>query len=274
MTATPSQLRLGVIGGGAMATALLQGILSQGSLAAAEVGVSEPDAQKRKFLADHLGVNVFAENGAVLGARYLLLAIKPQVFPQVQGELAPLVSGLEPKPVLISIMAGIPIARLQGAFPGWGVVRTMPKTPALVGAGITAVSCNSLVTETQRAEVMDWLRGVGEVVAVPEALLDGVTAVSGSGPGYVALLMEAMMDGAVQVGLPREVARQLVLATFRGTAELCAAQFASPALLKDQVTSPGGTTIAGLAELEKGAVRGALMAAIRAAYERARVLGQ
>ncbi|MEN9246214.1 MAG: pyrroline-5-carboxylate reductase dimerization domain-containing protein, partial [Thermostichales cyanobacterium SRBZ-1_bins_19] len=136
------------------------------------------------------------------------------------------------------------------------------------------VSGSDLGAEAERVVVVVGWWGWGEVVAVPEALLDGVTAVSGSGPGYVALLMEAMMDGAVQVGLPREVARQLVLATFRGTAELCAAQFASPALLKDQVTSPGGTTIAGLAELEKGAVRGALMAAIRAAYERARVLGQ
>lgn len=256
-----------------MATALLQGILAQGSLSAAEVAVSEPDARKRKSLSEHLGVAVFAANGAVVQARYVLLAIKPQVFPQVQAEIAPLLAGVLPAPVVVSIMAGIPIARLEAAFPGLGVVRTMPNTPALVGAGITAVSWNSLVTEAQRAEVMDLLRGVGEVVALPESLLDAVTAVSGSGPGYVALLMEAMMDGAVQVGLPRDVARQLVLATFRGTAELCAAQFASPAVLKDQVTSPGGTTIAGLAELEKAGVRGALMAAIRAAYERSRALG-
>jgi pyrroline-5-carboxylate reductase len=265
---------LGIIGGGAMATVLIKGILNQGSLAPSQIAVSEPDPQKRRHLAESLGVSVFPANALILNARYLILAIKPQVFAVVETEIAPLLSLIHPAPVVVSIMAGIPIARLAAAFPGLGIIRTMPNTPALVAAGITALSHNALVSEHQQAEVVDLFRSVGEVISLPEQYLDAVTAVSGSGPGYVALLMEAMIDGAVQVGLPRAIASQLVLATFRGTAELCKSHFASPALLKDQVTSPGGTTIAGLAELEKAGVRGAIMAAIAAAQARSQALAQ
>jgi len=257
-----------------MATALLKGILNQGSLVPSQIAVSEPDPHKRHHLAESLGVSVFPANALLVNAHYLILAIKPQVFSGVQADIAPLLTLIHPPPVVVSIMAGIPIARLERAFPGLGIIRSMPNTPALVGAGITALSHNALVSEHQQAEVADLFRCVGEVISLPELLLDAVTAVSGSGPGYVALLMEAMMDGAVQAGLPRAIASQLVLATFKGTAELCATHCASPALLKDQVTSPGGTTIAGLAELEKAGVRGAIMAAIAAAQSRSQALAQ
>ncbi|GAB4218168.1 MAG: pyrroline-5-carboxylate reductase [Synechococcales cyanobacterium] len=261
--------RLGIIGGGVMATALLRGLLSKHVLAAESIAVGEPDAHKRQALADELGVSVFADNLRVVDASFVILAIKPQVFDQVSPTLVP---HLSQGTVVISIMAGIPISRLEAAFPGLGVVRTMPNTPALVSAGVTAMTANALVTQPQRQVVQTLLSAVGTVVEVPESLMDAVTAVSGSGPGYVALLIEAMIDGGVQAGLSRPLATQLVVETVLGTAQLLKERFVSPALLKDQVTSPGGTTIAGLSVLETAGVRGALMQAIQAALTRSQEL--
>jgi pyrroline-5-carboxylate reductase len=168
----------------------------------------------------------------------------------------------------------VPLSRLAKFFPGWAMVRAMPNTPATVGAGITALAPGDGITPEQLDQAKTIFGSVGEVIAVPEALIDAVTALSGSGPGYVALIIEALADGGVAVGLPRATAMQLALQTVKGTAELLQQTDLHPGVLKDRVTSPGGTTIAGVAHLEAAGLRSALIEAVRTAHDRAIELGQ
>lgn len=254
-----------------MGSALLRGMVSKQMITPAEVGVSDPDQQKRDELAYELGIQPLVDNRAAARAEMLLLAVKPQIFPQIIEQLQ---GHLHPRCLVISVMAGISVAALEQAFPQQPVVRTMPNTPALVGAGITALSAGQLTTPEQLEQVQRLFESVGAVVTVPEAWLDAVTAVSGSGPGYLAVITEAMIDGGVHAGLPRPIATQLVVQTLLGTASLLAQRQLHPAQLKDQVTSPAGTTIAGISTLERGGIRGLIMDAIAAAQDRSRQLGQ
>lgn len=262
----------GVIGGGMMGEALIARLLDQGIFAPGAVVVSDPQASRREVLHHTYGVQTTADNQAVMdAAETVLLAIKPQLLTAVAAGLTP------PKtehPLLLSILAGASLARLGQAFPGWAVVRAMPNTPATVGAGVTALAAGDGVSAEQRSQARTIFASVGTVVEVPESQMDAVTALSGSGPGYMALVVEALADGGVAVGLPRAIALELAIATVRGTGELLHQGNLHPAVLKDRVTSPGGTTIAGIAALEAGGLRSALMEAVRAAHRRSQELGQ
>jgi pyrroline-5-carboxylate reductase len=260
----------GIIGGGVMGEALLSRLLAQKLYPAPEVLVSEPQPQRRDFLAQHYGVQVTEDNQQVIEAPVLLLAIKPQVFDAVLNQL----SSRNPDQLVLSILAGVPLRRLEAAFPDQAVVRAMPNTPATVGAGMTAIAAGQKVKPEEMELARQIFAAVGEVVEVPEALLDAVTGLSGSGPGYVAVMIEALIDGGVAAGLPRAIATQLALQTVRGTAELLQTQGIHPAQLKDQVTSPGGTTIAGVACLEQAGFRSALIEAVKTACRRSQELGQ
>ena len=264
-----------MIGGGVMGEALLSRLLAQQIYAPEQVIVSEPQAQRRAVLAERYGVSVTGENQEAGQAPVLLLAIKPQVFDIVTEQLQLLVGQADQADqVVLSILAGLPLQRLEAAFPGQPVIRSMPNTPAIVGAGITAIAAGRQAKPEHLQLARQIFAAVGEVVEVPESLLDAVTGLSGSGPGYLAVILEAMIDGGVAVGLPRAIATQLAVQTMRGTAELLQVQTLHPAQLKDQVTSPGGTTIAGIAQLEQAGVRSALIEAIRAACRQSQELGK
>ncbi|MBD3881769.1 pyrroline-5-carboxylate reductase [Phormidium tenue FACHB-886] len=263
--------KLGIIGGGVMGEALLSRLVAQGVYLPAEILVSEPQAQRREFLVQQYGVTVTVDNQAVAsGVDVLLLAIKPQAFESVTARL----QAAESQQVVLSILAGVPLSRLEGAFSGQPVIRAMPNTPATVGAGMTAIALGQHAQAAHLEAARRIFGAVGEVVEVPEGLMDAVTGLSGSGPGFVAVMIEALIDGGVAVGLPRATATQLALQTVRGTAELLQTTNLHPAELKDRVTSPGGTTIAGVARLEQAGLRSALIEAVRAAYRRSQELGQ
>lgn len=264
---------LGVIGGGVMGEALISRLLHQGIFAPESIIVSDPQAGRRSALAHAYGVKTTAENGdAIAQSSVVLLAIKPQIVAQVGPELLAAAQGT-PR-LLLSILAGVPLARLQVFFPAWPLIRAMPNTPATVGAGITAISPGQYAESQHLEQAQRIFRSVGDVVEVPESLMDAVTGLSGSGPGYVAIMIEALADGGVAAGLPRATALQLAIQTVRGTAELLLQSDLHPGQLKDRVTSPGGTTIAGIARLEAAGLRSALIEAVRTACDRSRELGR
>lgn len=277
-TGVKVSIKLGIVGGGVMAEALLSRLIAQELYHPDEVLVSDPQAHRRDFLVQKYGVNVTSNNRAVAAASdVLLLAIKPQVFKAVATELLQansehLQAG-KPLPVVISILAGVSLSQLEAAFGHQPVIRAMPNTPATVGAGITALTHSKAVTINQIEQAKAIFQAVGEVVEVPESLMDAVTGLSGSGPAYVAIMIEALADGGVAAGLPRAIASQLALSTVLGTAQLLQESQLHPAQLKDQVTSPGGTTIAGIAQLERAGFRSALIEAVKAAKERSQQLG-
>ncbi len=264
-------IQFGMIGGGVMGEALLSRMIAQQVFPAAEILVSEPATARREYLAQTYGIQVTADNAQVMQASTaILLAIKPQIFPQVVANL-PL--GQPSETIVLSILAGTTLAQLEAAFSQQPVVRVMPNTPAQVGAGISAIAGGHRATAEHLAIATRILATVGQVVEVPESMLDAVTGLSGSGPGYIALVVEALADGGVIAGLPRPIAMQLAIQTVLGTAQLLQETGMHPGQLKDQVTSPGGTTIAGVAELEKHGLRSALIEAVRAASDRSRALG-
>ncbi|MEB3358871.1 MAG: pyrroline-5-carboxylate reductase [Synechococcales bacterium] len=273
-------VKLGIIGGGVMGEALLSRLLDRQIYDAAAVWVSDPQPSRRDALAQQYGVQTTADNRAVFAAvQVLLLAVKPQIFEAVVADLGislPQTNGRSEGSdrLIISILAGTPLSRLEAAFPHHPVIRAMPNTPATVGAGVTAIAPGQYATAEHLAIAQQLFQSVGEVVQVPESQMDAVTGLSGSGPGYMAVIIEALIDGGVAAGLPRAIATQLALQTVRGTAELLQTKGLHPAALKDQVTSPGGTTIAGIARLEQAGVRSALIEAVRAAYRRSQELGQ
>lgn len=253
-----------------MGEALLSRAIAQRVYQPSEVLVSEPLGQRRDFLAQEYGVELTTDNRLAAGAtEILLLAIKPQVFEAVAAGLQDV-----SMPVVISILAGVPLSKLEAAFPGKAVIRAMPNTPATVGAGMTAISRGSATSAGQLDLAKKIFEAVGEVAEVPESLMDAVTGLSGSGPGYVAILIEALSDGGVRAGLPRAIASQLALQTVLGTAQLLKETDWHPAQLKDRVTSPEGTTIAGIAKLEQAGFRSALIEAVTEACRRSKELGK
>jgi pyrroline-5-carboxylate reductase len=264
-----------MIGGGIMGEALISRLIAQEIYLPQTILVSEPQSQRRGMLAQQYGVQVTDENHlAAEAAEVLMLAIKPQVFGTVAAELSKSAIQGTAKPLVISILAGTSISTLEKAFPDQPVIRAMPNTPATVGAGMTAISPGQAVQPTHLELAQRIFQAVGEVVEIPESLMDAVTGLSGSGPGYVAIAIEALTDGGVAVGLPRAIAAKLALQTVWGTAQLLRESDLHPAQLKDRVTSPGGTTIAGIAQLEQAGFRSALIEAVQAAYRRSQELGQ
>ncbi|ARV61537.1 pyrroline-5-carboxylate reductase [Nostocales cyanobacterium HT-58-2] len=267
--------KFGLIGGGVMGEALLSRLIAHKIYQPSEVLVSEPQTSRQGFLEDKYGVAVTADNRLVFTptTEVVFLAVKPQVFSAIAQELAD-VNATNSKPLVISILAGVTLHQLEAAFPHLPVIRAMPNTPATVGAGMTAL-CPGAYTKAHHHETAKQLfSAVGEVVEVSENLMDAVTGLSGSGPAYVALLVEALADGGVAAGLPRAIANQLALQTVLGTAKLLHETRIHPAELKDRVTSPGGTTIAGIAQLERLGFRSALIEAVKAATFRSQELGK
>jgi pyrroline-5-carboxylate reductase len=265
-------MQVGFLGAGRMATALARSWVQAGLVHSARCRASDPVPEARNAFTAATGCAAGADNRGVAAACDLLvLAVKPQVLPallaEVRGELR--------SPLVVSIAAGITLRQLaEGLSPGCRVVRVMPNTPCLVGASASGYSPGAAATEEDVAVVDRLLGAVGRAFRLPEHLLDAVTGLSGSGPAFVYLVIEALADGGVRVGLPREVATVLAAQTVLGAARMVLETKEHPGALKDMVASPGGTTIAGLHALERGGVRGALMDAVEAATRRATELGQ
>jgi len=259
--------RWGFIGAGKMASALIRGMLRAGVTTPDRVSASDPAAAIRDELARETGVEATSSNLAVVGrSDVLVLAVKPQSMGQVLRELAPAIT---PDHLIVSIAAGVSIATIGEALgEGRRIVRVMPNTPALLGEGASAYAMGTTATTEDATVVQAFLESVGRAVRLPEAQLDAVTGLSGSGPAFVYLIIEALSDGGVRAGLPRDVATMLAAQTVLGGARMVLETKLHPGALKDQVTSPGGTTIAGLHALERAGVRGALIDAVQAASNR------
>jgi pyrroline-5-carboxylate reductase len=251
-----------------MGEALLAGLIGAGWAPADELAVAEKvEARRDELAVAHPGLRVVADPIEAAGA---IVAVKPADVPAACRAIAAAGTGR-----VLSIAAGIPLATLEAALgAGIPVVRAMPNTPALIGAGAAAIAGGSAATVND----LDWaeglLRAVGTVVRVPEHLLDAVTGLSGSGPAYVFLVAEALIEGGVLAGLPRDISVELATHTLVGAARLLAESGETPEALRAQVTSPGGTTAAGLRALEAAGVRSALLEAVLAASERSRELGR
>lgn len=255
-----------------MATALLAGWVSARLCAVENIVACDPDEKARQRLGELVpGVAVSAGSAAAIGQSDLVLvATKPQHVPSVAAEIR---SALSARQLLVSVAAGVTLARLSAWFGTDRIIRVMPNTPCLVGQGASAYALGGGATDEDAATVQALLSAVGLAFRLDEPQLDAVTGLSGSGPAYVYLLIEALSDGGVRVGLPRAVASALAAQTVRGAAEMVLVRGEHPAVLKDQVASPGGTTIAGLHALETHGFRSAAIAAVLAATQRARELG-
>ena len=267
-------VRIGFLGAGAMAEALAGGLRASG-VPAASLCLSDPDPARRKHVEQALGLATCDDNAALVAQSDLVvLAVKPQVVPTV---LAALAGERElARPLWVSIAAGVRIAKLEAALgAGARVVRAMPNTPALVRSGATAICGNAAASAADLARAHALFASVGTCWTAPrEALLDAVTGLSGSGPAYVFVFLEALGDAGVRMGLPRDAAYQLAFQTVLGAAKLAIEDGRHPAALKDQVTSPGGTTIAGLERLEAGGLRAAVYDAVAAATRRSEELAR
>ncbi len=264
--------KLGVIGGGVMAEAIISRLLEQTIYIASEIIVSDPASSRRQWWEKQYQMATTADNQRVFdNSEVVLLAIKPQIFDLVVEDLT--INHHRHSPLILSILAGTDLFRLERAFGSLPIIRVMPNTPALVGQGISAIAPNENVSDSQLNLALSLFEAIGSVIQVPESQMDGVTGLSGSGPAFVALMIEALADGGVASGLPRAIALKLAVQTVLGTAELVKQKNLHPAVLKDQVTSPGGTTIAGVATLEEKGFRSAVISAVKSAYLRSKELG-
>jgi pyrroline-5-carboxylate reductase len=261
------------LGAGNMAEALVKGLLRANVADPQEVICTDRRKERGIELTARYGVRFDTSNRAAAEvADIIILSVKPQVMNHLLEEIAP---ALNPSKLVISIAAGVPIEAIERKV-GHGVriVRTMPNTPALVGAGATALSPGKHATEADLEQAKSLFDAIGKAVIVDEGLLDAVTGLSGSGPAYVFLIIEALSDAGVKVGLPRYTAQELAAQTVFGSARLLMETGEHPGRLKDQVTSPGGTAIAGLHTLEAGGLRTTLMDAVEAATKRSKELGE
>jgi pyrroline-5-carboxylate reductase len=260
---------LAILGAGKLGEALLSGILRSGS-SADDVVVVERHAERAAFLKEQYGVRSVEVGEAVSFARTLVVAVKPQDIGALLDELGPLVT---PQHLVVSVAAGIPTAYLEKRLVGVPVVRVMPNTPALVDQAMSAISAGAHAGQEHLAATEKLLSPVGKVLRVPESQQDAVTALSGSGPAYFFFLVEAMIDAGILLGLPRAVAADLIVQTALGSATMLRDTGEHPVQLREAVTSPGGTTIMAIRELERHGVRAALLAAIEAARDRSAELG-
>jgi pyrroline-5-carboxylate reductase len=264
---------IGVIGAGNMAEALIRGLVRGGHVAAGSVVASTPRSDRRDELAKAYGIRVTADNRAVAReANLCLLSTKPQILDRVLREVG---DQFKPGTLVISVAAGVDTETIEAAVgESVRVVRAMPNTPALVGAGATAIAAGKRASEADLATARAIFDAVGISVVLEEHHLDAVTGLSGSGPAYIFLILEALADAGVKVGLSRRNAQRLAAQTVMGSAKMLLETDAHVGHLKDMVTSPGGTAIAGLHTLEEGGLRTTLINAVETATKRARELGR
>jgi pyrroline-5-carboxylate reductase len=268
-----AKLTIGFLGAGKMAAALAKGVIASGIVKPAQIKASDPVAAAREAFTGETRASAGESNlDVVKFASALVVAVKPGNVNDLMNEIR---ENFTSGHLLISIAAGVPIARFETALgKDARVIRVMPNTPALVNASATAFACGKSATAADAALAKKLFSAVGIVFELKEALLDAVTGLSGSGPAYIYTIIEALSDGGVASGLPRDVATRLAAQTVLGGAKMVLETGQHPAALKDMVTSPGGTTIEGVHELEKGGIRGVLMSAVRAATEKSKKLGQ
>ncbi|MCM8900812.1 pyrroline-5-carboxylate reductase [Caldicoprobacter algeriensis] len=265
--------RLGFIGAGNMASAIMRGIIACGIVHPNNIYAFDVDLDKLNRLSAELGICTAKDNCQVVSnSDIVILAVKPNTYSKVLLEIK---DCLEERHILISIAAGISVDFIKQLIGGrCKVVRTMPNTPALVGEGMTALCTNHELSPKELKAVKDILHSLGKVEEVSENLMDAVTAVSGSGPAYVAMFIEAMADGGVLAGLPRDLAYRMAIQTVIGTARLLSEWGKHPGELKDMVSSPGGTTIEAVRQLEKQGFRGAVIEAVNACMLKAKTMGK
>lgn len=265
--------KIGFLGAGNMAEALMKGLLKTGIVLPESLFATDVRLDRLRQLDKLYGIGVLPDNPELVKqVDVVILAVKPQIIAPVLREVAPAVT---PKKLVISLAAGVPTSTLRALLPkGVRLIRTMPNTPALVLEGATGIAKADGLQPGDLETAREIFEAVGKVVVLEEELLDAVTALSGSGPAYIALVIEALADGGVKMGLDRETAMTLAAQTVLGSAKLLIETGAHPGQLKDMVTSPGGTAIAGIAALEEGGVRRTLINAVERATLRSRELGR
>ncbi len=256
-----------------MGEALLRGLLKAQAVPQEKIVATGRRPERLAYLESTYGVSTGRDNvAAVRGADVVMLAVKPQILDRILGEVGNAVSA---DALVVSIAAGVPCSAIEAQLPaGVRVCRAMPNTPAVVDAGATAIAAGTWAKPEDMAQVRTIFEAVGQVIEVEETLLDAVTGLSGSGPAYVFMIIEALSDAGVKVGLPRYQAQALAAQTVLGSAKLLIETGEHPGVLKDKVTSPGGTAISGLHTLEEGGLRTTLINAVVAATERSRQLGK
>ena len=266
-------LTVAFIGSGTMAEAMIQALLRASEVTAEQIIASGPRAERGEKLQARYGVRVTSDNVAAASeAGIVVLSVKPQVLPTVLAELR---SHIRPAALVFSIVAGMPIATIHAGLDHAAIVRTMPNTPAQIGEGMTVWTAAPEVTEAQRTQAQTILQTMGsEMYVTHEDALNMATAVSGTGPTYVFLLMEALVDAAVHLGFSRRQARLLVIQTVLGSTKFAQQSDLHLAQLRNMVTSPGGTSAEAIYQLEKGGMRTVLSKAIWAAYKKSRLLGE
>lgn len=263
--------KLAFVGGGAMAEAIIKGIIAGGLLPAEAISVGNRTQKRCDYLKASYGVQATTDNAAaVAGADLVIFAVKPQVAP---AALTPeLAAAMKKDAWVLSIMGSVTLEQLHRYVPGFPVIRTMPNTPLAVGAGMTALCCDGQATEAMKQDAAAIFGSCGEIEFVDESAIDAISAISGCGPGYCFVIIDALADAGVRAGLPRALAIKLAAQTLAGSGKLCIESGLHPAQLRDQVTSPGGTTIAGIHALENHGLRGAFYDAVQAVLQRSREL--
>jgi len=264
---------IGFIGGGNMAEAIIQGVLISGTLSKEQVIASDISDKRRKSLSDTYRIETLSDNTAVVRrSDIIILAIKPQMAGHILQEIAP---HIDETKLIISIVAGLTTATISGCLaPNTRIVRTMPNTPVLVQAGMVALSPGPAARPEDAAVAQAIFSPIARTITVDEKMMDAVVGLSASGPAYVFLMIDALAAGGVKMGLPRDIAQTLAAQTLFGAAKMCLETGKHPEVLRDMVTSPGGTTIAGIHALETRGVRAALMDAVEMATLRSAALGK
>jgi len=266
--------KIGFVGGGRMAEALIKGISTAGMFQADQIMAADPVQERREALHKEYGISLFSEARDMVGeCDIIILAVKPQVMGLVLDSIKDTISS---KHLLISIAAGITLKFMEDKLAGSGCrfIRVMPNTPALIQEGAAALSPGLRAGDDDLAQAKAIFEAVGQAVVLPESYLDAVTGLSGSGPAYVFTFIEGMIDAGVKVGLARDAAQTLVLQTVLGSVKLAMASNEHPAQLRAMVTSPGGTTIAGLHEMARAGFQGIIMDAVESATRRSKELGR
>jgi pyrroline-5-carboxylate reductase len=264
---------LGFIGAGNMAEAMIRGIIENQVVRSDQILATDISVERKEHVSKTFDIGTTKDNHTLVDrCNVIFLAVKPQAVPSVLKDIG---ATMGPEKLLISIAAGVPIGTLSAGMPkGPRIVRTMPNTPVTVMEGAMGIASDSPAHAEDLETVETLFQPIGRTVRIEEKLLDAVTGLSGSGPAYVFIMLEALADGGVKMGLPRDVAETLAAQTLLGSAKLFLETRMNPGALKSMVTSPGGTTIAGIHELEKGGIRASIMNAVEAATKRSVELGR